>query len=298
MDSDVTRAAETIADHALLLLALAIVIVGLAVGALVLAVRATRRHRHRLTQLLDWLLVQLRRIPSVDRFLRGVRRVVPPAYVAIHLALGLVATAAVIGFGVLAEEVVAGNTIAAFDRAFAEALYQQASPGWRRAFLTITSFGSTPALAAASIVVAIGLLLFRRYVMATGWSIALSGAGLLIVTLKGAFARTRPPLPDAQLLTSWSFPSGHAMATFVFCGMGAYLILRSTRSWRVFALVATGALAWCIVMGFTRLYLGVHYASDVIAGLIAATAWVAVCASGVELGLRQVRQNGTPEPNA
>jgi membrane-associated phospholipid phosphatase len=292
MDADVTRAAEAIAEHALLLLALAIVIVGLAVGALMVAVRVTRRHRRRLTQPLNWLLIQVRRIPSADRYLGRVRNVVPPAYVAVHLVLGLIATAAVIGFAVIAEEVVAGNTIAAFDRAFAEALHRQASPGWQRAFRTITSFGSTAALAAASTLVAIGLLIFRRYVMATGWIIALSGAGLLIVTLKGAFARTRPPLPDAQFLASWSFPSGHALATFVFCGMGAYLILRSTRSWGLFALVATGALAWCIVMSFTRLYLGVHFASDVIAGLIAATAWVAVCASGVELGLRQVGRNG------
>ena len=77
------------------------------------------------------------------------------------------------------------------------------------------------------------------------------------------------------------------MNTFVFCGLGAYILLRFTRSWTTIAPVVAAALAWSLVIGFSRLYLGVHFVSDVVAGLIAATAWVAVCVSGIEVALRQ-----------
>ena len=79
------------------------------------------------------------------------------------------------------------------------------------------------------------------------------------------------------------------MGTFVFAGMAAYLLFRSTRSWMATAIVAIVAISWCVIMGFTRLYLGVHFLSDVAAGVIAATAWVAICVSGIEVGIRRSR---------
>jgi membrane-associated phospholipid phosphatase len=288
MDSDVARAAQTLADHAIVFLLLAVAIVGLALGAVVVLVRAARRFQEPLIQGWTRLFTQARRIPFLGPVGAGVRAVVPTRYVALHLALGLLGTAAVVGFAIIAEEVVAGKTIAAFDHAFANALHDQASPRWQQAFRVITWFGSGAALAVASVVVAAGLLIRRDYVLATGWIIAQVGAAVLNVTLKSAFERTRPASAEALDLASWSFPSGHAMGTFVFCGLGAYLVLRSTRSWTMAAIVVAVALAWCLVMGFTRLYLGVHFASDVVAGLVAATAWVAVCVSGIEVGLRRM----------
>ena len=64
--------------------------------------------------------------------------------------------------------------------------------------------------------------------------------------------------------SSWSFPSAHAMNTFVFFGLGAYLLVRSVRSWKMASLAVTVAIVWCLVMGFSRMYLGVHFASDVV----------------------------------
>ena len=233
-------------------------------------------------------LGQVNRIPVLGPVLAGARVVVPTRYVALHLVLGLVATAAILGFIVIAEEVVAGRTIAAFDRAFADALRTNTSPRWQQIFLVITALGSTPLLLATSAVIAGGLLLRRYYVLAVGWIIGQAGGPILNVMLKNAFERTRPEFADAFLLTpSWSFPSGHAMNTFVFCGLGVYVLLRFTRSWTTIGAVVAVACAWCLVMGFTRLYLGVHFLSDVAAGLIAATAWVAACVSGIEVALRQ-----------
>jgi membrane-associated phospholipid phosphatase len=234
------------------------------------------------------LFGQVNRIPVLGPALAGARVAVPTRYVALHLILGLVATAAIMGFIVIAEEVVAGRTIAAFDVAFAEALRTNTSPRWQQIFLVITTLGSTPLLLATSAMIAGGLLLRRYYVLAVGWIIGQAGGPILNVMLKNAFERTRPEFADAFLLTpSWSFPSGHAMNTFVFCGLGVYVLLRFTRSATTIAAVVAIACAWCLVMGFTRLYLGVHFLSDVAAGLIAATAWVAVCVSGIEVALRR-----------
>jgi undecaprenyl-diphosphatase len=73
------------------------------------------------------------------------------------------------------------------------------------------------------------------------------------------------------------------MGTFVLCGVGVYLLVRSTRSWTLAAVSAVLALIWCLAMSFSRLYLGVHYASDVMAGMVAGAAWVAVCISALEM---------------
>jgi undecaprenyl-diphosphatase len=121
-----------------------------------------------------------------------------------------------------------------------------------------------------------------------GWVAAHAGGGLLNLTLKRAFERTRPEFADPLLAaSSWSFPSGHAMGTFILCGLGCYLVLREMRSWTAAAAVVMLATSWCLIMAFSRLYLGVHFASDVVAGLVAGAAWVAVCVSAFEVVRRR-----------
>jgi membrane-associated phospholipid phosphatase len=287
MNPDIARAAQTLAEHALLLLAIGIVLIGVALVGVVAAVRVARRHQEPLAKAGAWLLAQVYRIPILGPWLRSARGFVPSKFLLLHLVLGLVATAATLAFLIVAEEVFAGETVAQFDRAFAAALQNNSSPRWQRLFLIITRFGSDEVLTTASAIVAVGLLVRRAYVLAIGWIVAQAGGGFLLITLKGAFERSRPELPDGLSASGWSFPSGHAMSTFVFCGLAAYLLLRSTRSTSVTVMVVVITLAWCLVIGFTRLYLGAHFASDVAAGLMAAAAWVAVCISAIELGLRR-----------
>lgn len=72
------------------------------------------------------------------------------------------------------------------------------------------------------------------------------------------------------------------MGTLVFCGFGAYLLVRTHRSRAAAIITVTLAVGWCLAMSFSRLYVGVQFASDVIAGLLAGVAWVAVCVSALE----------------
>ena len=106
--------------------------------------------------------------------------------------------------------------------------------------------------------------------LAAGWIAAQAGGGLLNLTFKETFERTRPEFADPILAaSSWSFPSGHVMGTFILCGLGCYLAVRERDSWTASAVAVTLAISWSMVMAFSRLYLGMHFLSDVVAGLLA-----------------------------
>jgi membrane-associated phospholipid phosphatase len=214
----------------------------------------------------------------------------PRTYLGVHLALGFVLVFSAVAFVAIAENIVAGRELAAFDLAFAQALGEHVSARWHSLFWYLTFLGSLPAIAGIAIVV--GWMLNRRHerLFLNLWIVSQSGAALLTYGLKLLFSRARPAGADPLLYGGgWSFPSGHAMGTLVLCGVAAYLLARLTR-WRgAVAVQIAGLLAWALVMGFSRLYLGVHYVSDVIAGFLAGWAWIAVCVSGAEVALSRRR---------
>jgi undecaprenyl-diphosphatase len=290
IDSEVRQAAALVAEHAVLLLGLGIVAALIALTLVAGVVRVLGEHREDLRAVFTWLLGHARRIEVVDRSLTRATPFVPSGYLALHLTLGLVLTAAAAVFVVIAEEVIGGGDIAAVDVAFAAALRDTATPGWERFFAAVSWLGQGQVIAVLTLVAAVILYVRHGPIVAGGWMAAQAGGGVLNLTLKRAFERTRPEFADPMLAaSSWSFPSGHAMGTFILVGLGCYLLLRDVRSWPGAALAVVLALAWCLVMSFSRLYLGVHYASDVLAGMIAGAAWVAVCASAFEV----IRRRGT-----
>ena len=289
-DPDVERTARFLATHALLLLGIGVLIAAAAITAILWAAHLAGRFRPLAALSIATLADRLQQIQFVRRRVGRVRGVVPSAYLALHLALGLLMAVAVGVFATLAEEALAGGDVAAFDLAFARALHDTRTSEWERAFSIVSWFGTRQMLAFATVAVAVALLLRRQVLLAFGWGAAQLGGGLLNRALKEAFERTRPEFADPVLAaSSWSFPSGHAMGTFIFCGVGCYLLLRDNRSWTTAAVVVTASASWCAVMAFSRLYLGVHYASDVIAGLLAGAAWVAVCVSAFEVLRRRTR---------
>jgi undecaprenyl-diphosphatase len=282
--TEVERAAEFLARHAVLLLGLGVVALVGSLLAVVAAVRVVARFRDPLLRTFRWAIARLRNISGVDHFLTRTSLLIPSAYLGLHLTLGLLLVSAVTVFGTVAEEVIAGGEMAAFDVAFARALHNATSPGWERSFAVVSWLGSRPVITAATLVVAVVLFLRQQLVAWVVWILAQAGGGLLNLALKETFDRTRPEFADPMLAaSSWSFPSGHAMGTFIFCGLGCYLLLRERRSWITAGIMVALALVWCVVMAFSRLYLGVHFASDVLGGLVAGAAWVAVCVSALEV---------------
>ncbi len=113
---------------------------------------------------------------------------------------------------------------------------------------------------------------------------------LVNVLLKHVFLRDRPTLSDHILtLASYSFPSGHVAAATLFYGVLAVFLASNIRTLRWRALIVTAAGALVILVGITRIYLGVHYFSDVVAAAAASTAWLVLCLLAID-ALRRRRQ--------
>ncbi len=286
---ELQHAAEFLAAHALGLLALGMLIAAVALAAVIVFVRLLRRYRAIVRRRFAAALRYAQRYGVVERSLVHSKTFLPGPYLVLHLILGLAITAAVTVFVVIAENVIGGGEIAAFDRAVAKALQDSSTPEWRAFFAGVSWLGEGPVLAAATAAVGVHLAIRHDWLAAAGWIAAQAGGGLLNAVLKTTFERTRPSFADPLLAaSSWSFPSGHAMGTFILFGLGCYVFLRNVRSWTAAAVLVTASLSWCVVMAFSRLYLGVHFASDVVAGVVAGAAWVAACASAFEV-IRQRR---------
>lgn len=204
--------------------------------------------------------------------------------VGVFLAIGLVfAVAAVAGFATVAEEVMEGET-QAMDVAVLRWMERHHTPQLDIWALEVTALGSGLVVAMTVAIASVFLWVTRhRYSVVLLWT-ALLGSGLISRTLKSIFDRPRPDVfPwQAHHVDQGSFPSGHATTSMVVYLTLAYLVgrLAETRRLRVLTLLVAAVLIACI--GASRLYLGVHYPSDVLAGYAVGFAWATFCALGIE----------------
>jgi undecaprenyl-diphosphatase len=144
---------------------------------------------------------------------------------------------------------------------------------WARA---ISYLGSSALLLPLSL--AIALLLLRRRNWREALLIALVVLGVLALweLLKVIVDRPRPPLPHLTQVESGSFPSGHAADALATYGVLAYTLSRLTRHWWFRSALWAIATALVLAIGWSRLYLGVHYLSDILGGYLLAIAWLSV----------------------
>jgi membrane-associated phospholipid phosphatase len=229
------------------------------------------------------------RYPKAWSFLA--RRFAATEYLGLHLTVGLLLSLGALWlFGGIAEDIIHHDPLIQFDLTIADALHRHASAPLVAVAKAVTLLGSPLFIAVWGLLV-VGLLIGRRqYLLLGGWLAALVGGSLLDVALKRVFHRTRPTW-DVPLLTAagWSFPSGHAMGSLVAYGMLAYLLVRETHSRRRRWGIIGGAVLLVLLIGLTRMYLGVHYFSDVIGGYAAGVVWLAACISGLEVVRRRPR---------
>ena len=175
------------------------------------------------------------------------------------------------GFGELADEIRESEPIG-FDRPLLEFAHGIAGPALDRGLLLVTDLGYLHGVVPADIVLVLVLMLRRRIRESVFSAVALAGSGLLNIATKLAFARERPTLWESIAPeTSYSFPSGHAMGSATLACVAVLLAWDTRWRWPV-ALLAAG---FVLLVGFSRVYLGVHYPSDILAGWAAASAWTA-----------------------
>lgn len=213
------------------------------------------------------------------------------AQLALRVATGfLVIVGASFAFAELAEEVGEGEVIASFDERLTLAIARNVDSTSLQWFAALTRLGDTPTLAVLCVLVAAWLLMRGRRGLALGWVAAVAGNGILSQTLKEVFERVRP-LHDDGLVQAhgWSFPSGHSSGSVVAYGMLAYVLARTVPPpWHLPIVLLATAIAFTV--GSSRVFLRVHFASDVIAGFLSGIAWLSVCVVSVELARRYPRR--------
>jgi undecaprenyl-diphosphatase len=142
----------------------------------------------------------------------------------------------------------------------------------------ITALGSGTLVGMFSIALTLWLLLTRRPGAALFVAVAVLGGWLLNDLMKDLFARERPTIvPHLMNVSNASFPSGHAMTAAVLYPTMAELMGRLVRPRHARLYLMTLAIVIALFVGFTRIYLGVHYPSDVLGGLCAGFAWALLC---------------------
>lgn len=173
-------------------------------------------------------------------------------------------------FGYLAEDVVA-KEIFLFDAPTLLYLHRNASPAWDAAMGMFSTIGSARVLVPFNTIVFLLLLLKKEQRRASFWAMTVCGAALMNLMAKHAFGRARPDLWMSILPeTTFSFPSGHAMQSMaVACGL---IALIWNTSWRIPMMMVAALFVFAV--GLSRIYLGVHYPSDILAGWAASLAWV------------------------
>jgi undecaprenyl-diphosphatase len=190
----------------------------------------------------------------------------------------LLAATALFVFGWLADEMRDGDT-QKFDDFVRAAVHRHATPGLTWFMQGISFLGSSAVVTTLCVLAIAAFLYFRQARMAALLAITMVGMAVLDMTLKLAFHRPRPVAYFGPTPTTYSFPSGHAMGAFCFYGvLAAVLAARASgrsAKWCIWA----GAALLIGMIGFSRIYLGVHYPSDVIAGYCAGAVWVGAVTS-------------------
>ena len=229
---------------------------------------------------------------------RLIARLDPRAYLTIHIVVGLaVCLLTAWAFAVLLDSVREKDVLVHRDEAVASWFHLNGTPVGYRIFVIISLIGSPPAMAALFAAAVLYLWRARERTLLVAWVLSYIGGTILDGVMKEVVRRPRPEYAMRFLhYNSWSFPSGHSMGSLIGFAMLAFTIVRvwpvkSTR-WRIF--IWAGAVITTVLVGYSRIYLAVHYLSDVIAGYTLGVLWLAVCFTGVEMVNRRAELRRAP----
>ncbi len=188
----------------------------------------------------------------------------------------LVMTMGILVFGVIATLMHTGQ-LTAFDQATVAAAVASTPSMMLHFFAIITHLGDSITYTVICMAMALLLLLYKRYALAATVVMAIGGNSILNPALKSLFERVRPLHEHGLVIANgWSFPSGHTSGAVVTYGILTYLLLKllPTR-WHPLCMAAGVTVAFSI--GCSRIFVQVHYLSDVLAGFMSGTVWLTLC---------------------
>lgn len=163
------------------------------------------------------------------------------------------------------------------------AIHSQATPLLDAVVPMVTALAEPVFVGAFAVAIGLVYAYRRKWAWAVLWLGGVAGAGAIAYGLKHIVARPRPELWERLAETGYSLPSGHAVASMAVALCVAAMLWRT--KWRRLAVVL-GSL-YVLLIGFTRLYLGVHYPTDIMAGWLLSAAWVGL----VVIVVQQIRKH-------
>lgn len=205
------------------------------------------------------------------------------------ILVSLLFVAAIFVFGYLADEVVLEKEDL-FDSKVFHFFAQFATPTFISVAHFITFFGSTYFFFPAYTLLIIYFLIRRKRAYALDIALVGISSTLLMTILKNIFHRQRPDHPIFKALTNYSFPSGHALSSFIFCSVLIYIVWNGKlkTGWKWLLSILFFLFALCI--GISRIVLRYHFASDVLAGMCLGFAWALLSLSLLKKIRRQTQQ--------
>jgi membrane-associated phospholipid phosphatase len=237
--------------------------------------------------------------PESSRLRRfAAARFSPEGTTGLHLTIGVaILVLAAWVFGVIAGEVVEGGPIVLVDLQVANWLHAHAhaTPGLTRAMLFLTHWNSVAGVLVMSALLACVLFWRKRDYWLLALAVTVPGGMAVNILMKFAFARARPVFEEPLVeLHTYSFPSGHASGAALFYGFLACLLVRHAASTAQRFVIITAAALMVAVVCFSRVYLGAHYMTDVIAGVAEGLAWLAICLPAMTSLRRRREARGLP----
>jgi membrane-associated phospholipid phosphatase len=214
------------------------------------------------------------------------RRLAPGGAAGLTLTLGVAAVLALgVGFGQLLDNVLDGDGVAVADRPVLRFFAAHREPWSITAARVITDVGSPVGVAVTALVIGVAFGWVRRsWLPLLVLMLSAGGIGVINTAVKDLVSRSRPPLATTVIgAQGFSFPSGHTTGTTVVWLLSAWMVGRviGPRAGRV--AVWTGALLVIVAVGASRVYLGVHFPSDVLAGWALGAAWAVTIALVVKV---------------
>jgi undecaprenyl-diphosphatase len=172
------------------------------------------------------------------------------------------------------------STVAGFDSNIRHTMRQIQSPMWTALFLTVTKLGSTLYLVIIGTAAGLLLIFYRLFRSLFFFIIAMAGQAVLHHSFKWLFARPRPSnLINYRAPESSGFPSGHAIAALCLFGMIAWIVTREIESPAIKAGIWVFTTVLVFLIGVSRVYIGIHYPTDVLAGFVGGAIWIAAIMS-------------------
>ncbi|HOG37601.1 MAG TPA: LssY C-terminal domain-containing protein [Candidatus Woesebacteria bacterium] len=225
----------------------------------------------------------IQRYPKLFRFLK--KRLTPTEKYGLHFTIGFLITLffIYIFFGIL-QDYIGNENIIQFDLRVLNLFSALRHPKLNQQMLFITYLAKGEIIIIGTIITSLILFLFKKRRFIKTLLISVLGGEVLVWLIKHLISRPRPPLTDSLVIEpSYSFPSGHTFVALAFYGLLAYFVIQSERRKFLKVIIFLISLSLISLVGISRIYLGAHWPSDVLASLAVGSAWLVIMATSLKI---------------